>query len=110
MRALLRKVMERAGAGHVREAASAEAALEALSEAPAHLLLLDQTMPGMSGAELTTKLRADPAHAGARIILLSGHSSPAFAESARAAGADAVLTKPIAPSALLAAISGVLAA
>jgi len=109
MRALMRKVLERAGAGAVRDAANGEDALGLLASRPANLVMCDYSMPGMSGVELVRALRADAALSGLRIVMLTGHSSAAIADAARAAGAHAVLVKPVAPSALLAAIAGIMA-
>lgn len=104
MRTLLRRVLERAGA-EVREAEHGAAALALLAERGAALVICDRAMPGMNGAELVRAVRADPAHAQTRILMLTGHAGAAIAEEARAAGVDAVLVKPLAPSALLKAIA-----
>ena len=55
-------------------------------------------------------MRADPRHRHARMLIVSGHADPAFAEAARAAGADAVLVKPVAAHTLLNAIADALRA
>ena len=106
MRAMLRAVLERSGAAaRVREASCGAQALALMAERSAQLVLCDQSMPGMSGVELLLRLRATPAHAGVRVLLLSGHTDAEFTKAAEAAGADAVLVKPIKPSALLRAIA-----
>jgi two-component system chemotaxis response regulator CheY len=110
MRAMLRKVLERAGVNSVRDAASGKAALELLQERGAQLILVDQTMPEMDGLALVQRVRADSSSAGARIIMLTGRADAAHAEAARKAGVDAVLVKPVAPSELLAAIERVFSA
>lgn len=110
MRAMLRKVLERAGVASVRDAASGKAALELLQERSAQLILVDQTMPEMDGLTLVDRVRADPSYAGARVIMLTGRADAPHAEAARNAGVDAVLVKPVAPSELLAAIERVLSA
>lgn len=107
MRAMLRKVLERAGVGSVRDAASGKAALELLRERGAQLVLVDQTMPEMDGLALVERLRSDPSCAGMRIVMLTGRADAAHAEAARRAGVDAMLVKPVAPSELLAAIERV---
>jgi two-component system sensor histidine kinase EvgS len=107
MRAMLRRVLERAGA-RVGEAATGEQALAAFAAAPAPLVIFDQSMPGMSGIELTRALRTQSDCV--KLVMLTGHAKADIAVAARAAGADAVLVKPIAPSALLAAIASLTSA
>lgn len=107
LRAMMRSVFTQAGA-EVREAGDAAAALAAFEAAPADLVLMDQTMPGMSGVALLAALRARSSTV--RLIMLTGHGAPALAEQARAAGADAVLVKPMAPRALMQAVNAVMAA
>lgn len=103
MRELLRKVLTRAGFASVREAASGAEALAGLEEAPAQLILADQNMPAMSGADFIARVRADPRWRGARILLITGDAR------AKADRADAVLVKPVLPRDLIAAIERVLA-
>lgn len=107
MRALLERVLSAAGVAALRTAEDAASALAALSERRASLIILDHSMPGMSGVELVRKLRAQPAF-DARIIMLSGHSDPRHLAEARAAGVDDVLVKPIGPRDMLARIEAVL--
>lgn len=102
MRELLRKVLERAGVQRVREAASGAEALAALEQDAVQLILADQNMPGMSGAEFLARVRADERWRDARIILITGDARAA------AGDADALLVKPVAPRDLLAAIERVL--
>jgi CheY-like chemotaxis protein len=54
------------------------------------LVLSDVMMPLMSGVELCKTLRADPATAEIRIVLMSA----AHVAAGRSAGADAVIGKP----------------
>lgn len=108
MRVLLRKVLERAGVSAVRDAPGGAAGLTLLAERPANLILVDQNMPQMDGAAFVTRVRADAS--AAKIIMITGHGEASYAEAALAAGADAVLVKPISPSVLLSTIERVLAA
>lgn len=110
MRAMLRKVLERACIDGVRDAASGKEALKLMQERLPQLMLVDQTMPEMDGLTLVKHVRADPSCAETRIIMLTGRAEAAHAEAARQAGVDAVLVKPVAPSELLAAIERVLGA
>ena len=109
MRTLLRTMLERAGAMHIREAANAEAALAALEQRPAELILVDNMMPGMDGMALTQRARSDPRLGRARIIMITGRAEGRTADEARAMGADALLVKPVTSRALIETIELVLA-
>src|SRR5262245_56570858 len=72
-------------------AANAEAALAALDDATPNLLLIDLSLPGMSGIDLVREIRErQPA---LRCMILSGHSSRAYVKQALAAGANGYLLK-----------------
>ncbi|MGD9981298.1 MAG: response regulator [Hyphomonadaceae bacterium] len=109
MRALLSRVLTKAGVARVRTAADGDEALARLAERPATLILADQNMPGMDGLRFVAAVRADASLGAPRIIMVSGHAGAAHAEAARTAGADAVLVKPVAPRDLLAAIEALFA-
>jgi two-component system chemotaxis response regulator CheY len=102
MRALLRKVLERAGIDDVRDAQNGASGLAMLGERSADLILVDQTMPQMDGVTFVEHARA--AGSAARIAMITGRGDARTSDAARAAGADAVLVKPVAPRDLLAAI------
>lgn len=108
MRTLIARVLVRAGVAQVRTAANGVEALQKLRERPATLVLADQNMPGMDGLAFIAAVRAvsSGAHLGApRIVMVSGQTSAQHAEAARAAGADAVLVKPVSPRDLLQTIN-----
>lgn len=109
MRTLIARVLTRAGVARVRSAANGADALAALRERPASLVLADQNMPGMDGLAFISAVRADPKHGAPKIAMVSGQASAEHAEAARAAGADAVLVKPVSPRALLEAINALFA-
>ena len=56
----------------VREAADGRAGLAAIAEAPADLIVLDFIMPGLSGAEVASRILADKPEQ--RILFVSGYS------------------------------------
>jgi PAS domain S-box-containing protein len=58
------------------------------------LVLLDLSMPGMSGFEVARKLR-DSGHPGLRLVALSGRSEDDYRRRSAAAGFDDHLVKPI---------------
>jgi DNA-binding NarL/FixJ family response regulator len=71
--------------------ATAEEALQVLAGDPPDLMLIDLSLPGMSGIELVRTLRRT--HPGLLCAILSGHRSRAYAVQALAAGANAYLLK-----------------
>ena len=84
----------------VDEAESAEAAVERISLQKPHVLVLDVSMPGMSGLELCRALKDDPATRDVAVVLLTGSDAGTQAQADRA-GADVFLRKPFSPLELL---------
>jgi signal transduction histidine kinase/DNA-binding response OmpR family regulator len=62
---------------------------------PCEIAILDLQMPRMSGLQLARVIKADPALADTRLILLTSVGVRGDAEKARLAGFDAYLTKPV---------------
>src|SRR5262249_54978180 len=89
--------------------AQALAALRSAEE-PFALALLDFQMPGMDGLELARHIKADPALAGVRLIMLTSLGVRGQREQARAAGIDGYLVKPIRLSQLYDCLMTVMAA
>jgi signal transduction histidine kinase/DNA-binding response OmpR family regulator len=80
-------------------------ALERLREAAVQgpacdLAIIDMQMPGMDGLELAHAIKADPALAQIRLILLTSQGQRGDATAAQAAGYVAYLTKPVRESLL----------
>lgn len=74
----------------VSVARDAASALSRLASPPRPaLVIVDQLMPGMTGAELVAQLRREPAMDGVRLVLISG-----LLPQRGPAGPDAVLEKP----------------
>ncbi len=65
------------------------------------LVFLDVMMPKANGYEVCRAIRADPATAGATVILLTAKGQADDRAEGLAAGADQYLTKPIDPDDLL---------
>lgn len=85
-------------AGHaVTVVGDGRAALEAVRGERYDLVLMDLRMPEMDGAEAVRRIRAlpDRARARVRIVMLTASAVPADRDRCRAAGADAVLEKPL---------------
>jgi CheY-like chemotaxis protein len=58
------------------------------------VVFLDLGMPGMSGYEVATAIRADARYAAVRLVALTGWGGAADRERTAQAGFDAHLTKP----------------
>jgi CheY-like chemotaxis protein len=65
------------------------------------IVLMDISLPGMDGLEVTRRLKADPATRSTPIVALTAHALPADRVRALEAGCDAYLAKPLAPPRLL---------
>jgi DNA-binding response OmpR family regulator len=77
--------------GSVADGAAAQSAARA--ERP-DLAVLDVSMPEASGLEVCAALRADPATAGTRVLLLSAGATEEDVARGLAVGADLYLIKP----------------
>ncbi len=83
------------------QAADGRAALEAAFAGPPDAVLMDLSLPGIDGWEVTRQLKADPRTRDTRIVALTGHALEDGARSAFDAGCDAFLSKPCPPEVLL---------
>jgi len=95
-------------AGHHSECAfNGRAALERLvcADKPFDLLITDFEMPQLNGLELVGELRR--LGLNPKIIVVSGNLPPERVDAFHAAGAHAILEKPVLPSTILAAIQRV---
>jgi PAS domain S-box-containing protein len=110
-RTVLRRNLEGWGL-RVAEAAGGAEALAALrsAEEAFALALLDFQMPGMDGLELARHIKADPALAGVKLIMLTSLGVRGQREQARAAGIDGYLVKPVRQSQLYDCLATVIAA
>lgn len=73
------------------EARSGEEAVAAATPRACDLVLMDIKLPGMDGFEATRRIRAR--RGAPRVIVLSTYAADEYAAAARAAGADAFITK-----------------
>ncbi len=91
--------------GHRAEVAvTGEAALKMLTAGGYNAVLMDVSLPGISGIEATQQLRALPGLANLPVIGVSAHAQPGDIAACRAAGMDEVVAKPLTPEALAAAL------
>ena len=65
--------------------------LKLIEELQPDLVVVDYTMPGMGGVEITQRLKASPK--APKIIVMSFQTEPECREQALAAGADGFLVK-----------------
>ena len=77
------------------------------SETPA-LILMDMSLPGIDGWEVTRQLKADPAMRAIPVIALTAHAMAGDREQALAAGCDDFDIKPIDLDRLLGKIEALL--
>lgn len=93
----------------VREAPDGPQGVAAAKAQRPDVVVCDVMMPGMTGYEVVTQLRNDPALANVPVILLTAMSDRKHMRQGMTAGADDYLTKPYRPDELAEAISAVLA-
>ena len=79
-------------------ASSGEEALESAAEQLPDLMLLDLVLPGLSGCEVTARMKGDLSTKDIPIVILSGLSDSLTRKRALSAGAEDFITKPIARS------------
>lgn len=92
----------------VCEAAGGQSAFECVAVNSPDLVLIDLNMPGPSGVLTAQRLHTIPQMENVPVVACAGPDSQAYRDAARAAGADAYLTKPINPTVLLRLVRGLL--
>jgi DNA-binding response OmpR family regulator len=107
MRFLVRRSLEEAG-HEVIEAVDGLQAFELAVDHRPMVVFLDWQMPGLTGLDVCMRLRALPEFAATAVIMMTGFAEQAMVRTARNAGADDVLIKPVEPQVLLACIDRVL--
>jgi two-component system chemotaxis response regulator CheY len=101
IRKLIVTTLEGVAGFALHEASDGEDAVRtALAESP-RLVFLDIDMPRMDGIEACRRMRAAPAMAGAKIVMLTATTADSARTRALEAGADFFLTKPFSPLELL---------
>jgi two-component system chemotaxis response regulator CheY len=103
VRQLMRLALERSGYG-VSEACDGEDAYELLDGRPLGLVICDLSMPRMGGLSFLRLLRHHPRYRFTPVVVLSTETRPDRREAAKAAGAQAFITKPCRPSDLVDAV------
>ena len=90
----------------VSHAAEGASALYMLRQDPPDLVILDHMLPGMSGLEILTALRADPSNCNLPVMMLTARGRDR--EMAEQAGADRFMTKPFSNAEILAEVRAML--
>jgi two-component system, chemotaxis family, chemotaxis protein CheY len=94
MLTMLRQILKQLGFDNIREAETAEAALEMLAQDDICMVFTDLGLPAMSGLELIQKIRGNRATSALPVIVLSGISEQETVLQALKAGADNFIVKP----------------
>lgn len=89
----IRFILSRDGC-EVEVATDGRSGLARLAVALPDLLVLDLMLPGMSGLEILTSLRADPRTAGLPVLMLTAKGQGRDREAAERAGVSAFMSKP----------------
>ncbi len=88
--------------------ASGEEALALIESQPPDLVVLDLMLPGINGATVCRKLRANPATAHLTIVMLTAKGEEADVVAGLNAGANDYITKPFSRNVLLARVRAAL--
>lgn len=92
----------------ILEAADGDEALVMALEHLPELILLDVSMPGLSGFEVCRMLKDNASTASVTVVLLTAKAQESDLAQGAAAGADEYFTKPFSPVALLQMVDQVL--
>jgi len=93
----------------VRQARTAEEAIQAARTTQPHLILMDIGLPGMDGLAATRALKADPATRQIPVLAVTSHAMKGDEDKARASGCSGYITKPIDTRAFPATVARLLA-
>jgi len=93
-------LMEQAGFT-VFTAEDGETALQKIQELEPNLVLLDISLPGISGFDVLAELRDDERFQRLPVIMLTAHGREVEREKGMALGADDYITKPFSTQALV---------
>jgi CheY-like chemotaxis protein/anti-sigma regulatory factor (Ser/Thr protein kinase) len=94
IRELIRMLLESDGHS-VTAVPDGRAAVTSAREAPPDLVLMDLSLPILSGWEATRQIRSDPATASVPVLAVTAHAMQGDRERALAAGCDGFIPKPI---------------
>ncbi|MBR9973372.1 response regulator [Magnetospirillum sulfuroxidans] len=99
-RLLAGRLLTKAG-WHVEMAEDGAQALAWMARNCADLVLLDISMPGLSGEDVCRTVRAEHLCQGGKLVAYTAHAMPDERQQFLACGFDAILTKPISKATML---------
>jgi two-component system cell cycle response regulator DivK len=102
-RRILRDLLTASGYQVIEALTGEEAVARAEAETP-DLILMDIQLPGIDGYEATRQIKARPALRSTPLIVVTSYALSGDDAKAFAAGADAYVSKPFSPRALLAKV------
>ncbi len=88
----------------VSTAVDGQDCLDKVKDVDPIVVTLDVMMPRLDGWDAADQLRADPATAGIKVLLLSARAQEADLQRGSRIGVDAYLTKPFDPDELIATV------
>ena len=94
----------------VEEASDGHGAVEKALRLLPDIILMDLSLPGIDGWDVTSRLKRDDRTAHIPIIAFTAHALPKEIARALAVGCDAIITKPCLPEVLVKEIVRVLGA
>jgi two-component system phosphate regulon response regulator PhoB len=100
VRSLVRMTLE-SDAYEILEASNGDEALMLALEHRPELILLDVSMPGLSGLQVCRILKENPSTSAISVVMLTSRSQDIDRTWGKSAGADEYFTKPFSPVALL---------
>ncbi|RUS60549.1 DNA-binding response regulator [Pseudorhodobacter sp. E13] len=89
--------------------AGGEGAVQTVQAQRPDVLILDVMLPGMSGFEILSQLRAMPEFADLRVLMLTAKGQGRDRETAEQMGADMFMTKPFSNADILASVRALVA-
>jgi CheY-like chemotaxis protein len=92
---LMERILSQRPGVQLLHAGHAEAAFAAISANRPDAVLLDLHLPDMSGEDMLHRLWAEPSNRSIPTVIVTADATPGLARRLKAAGASAVLTKPL---------------
>ncbi len=92
---LLRSISSKIGGTVIHCFADSERAIEHLMQHDVDVIVVDYSMPRITGVELVKRMRSSPRHASTPILMVTGSSERVVHERAFAVGVNRILTKPV---------------
>ena len=108
MRRVIEQHLRAAGYSAIYQAESGEEALERLGRMKMDLVILDWTMPGMSGIDVLREIRSNEAWKNTKVMMVTAEGLKENVIAAVQAGANSYVVKPFTQATLLGKIEDAL--